>query len=193
MSQEDIQTYAAGDTWLIQGILENNFQILEQIYLEHLPAVSALVKNNNGTPEDARDVFQEAIVVVFKNASEPGFKLTTTLGGYLYSICRFIWLRQLKKKHRTEVTLENDDRYIADENVEAYLHESEKRQLFRQKLMDMGADCRQVLQLFFEGVPLAEIGNRLGYTEDYIKKKNKNCKDKLADMVKKDPRYQELK
>ena len=176
----------------VAGILENNFQVLEKIYAEHLPAVVSLVKSQKGTTEDARDVFQEAIVVIYKKASEPDFELTTAFGGYLFSVCRYIWWRQAKKKHRTEVALEHDERYTVEDNLETYLVESEKRKLFRQKLAEMGQECRQVLQLFFTGVPLKDIAREMGYTDDYIKKKSKNCKDKLAMLVKNDRRYQEL-
>ena len=177
----------------IKGILENDFQVLEKIYVEHLPTVVAMVKRNSGSMEDARDVFQEAIVVVFRKAALPDFELTTSFGGYLYSICRYIWLRQLKKKHRLEVTLEPGEVYIADGDMEALLLETEKRQLFQQKLAELGQECRKVLQLFFAGTPLKEIARQMNYTEDYIKKKNLKCKEKLVVSVRSDPRYQELK
>lgn len=177
---------------LIKGIHENDFQVLEKIYAEHLPPVVAMVKSLQGTAEDARDVFQEAIVVIYKKTSEPGFELTTAFGGYLYSVCRYIWWRQAKKKYRTEITLEDTERYIAEENTEAYLVESEKRKLFRQKLAELGPECRKVLQLYFSGTPLREIADQMKYTEDYVKKKNKSCKEKLAASVRSDRRYQEL-
>ena len=177
----------------IKGVLENDFQVLEKIYAIYLPEVILFVKRNHGNLDDARDTFQEAIVVIFKKASAPNFELTTTFGGYLYGICRYIWLRQLKKKFRTEVTLTGDERYTVVENVEEELVELEKRQLFRQKLAEMGEDCRHLLRLFFEGIPLKEIAQKMGYTDDYVKKKNMLCKQTLASLVRNDRRYQELK
>lgn len=177
----------------IKGVLENDFQVLEKIYSIYLPEVILFVKRNHGNLDDARDTFQEAIVVILKKASAPNFELTTTFGGYLYGICRYIWLRQLKKKFRTEVTLTGDERYTVVENVEEELVELEKRQLFRQKLAEMGEDCRHLLRLFFEGIPLKEIAQKMGYTDDYVKKKNMLCKQTLASLVRNDRRYQELK
>ena len=177
----------------IKGVLENDFQVLEKIYSIYLPEVILFVKRNHGNLDDARDTFQEAIVVIFKKASAPNFELTTTFGGYLYGICRYIWLRQLKKKFRTEVTLTGNEGYTVVENVEEELVELEKRQLFRQKLAEMGEDCRRLLGLFFEGIPLKEIAQKMGYTDDYVKKKNMLCKQTLASLVRNDRRYQELK
>lgn len=193
MEKRELPLTEPPDHQLLQGILDNNLQILDRIYARYLPDVLAMVKNNRGSTDDARDVFQEAIVVLFKKASEPGFALTTTFGGYLFGVSRFIWMRQLKKKYRTEVTLEEDMRHIDHKNIETLLVESEKRQLFQQKLAQLGADCREVLQLFFAGKSLKDIALKKGYTEDYVKKKNKTCKEKLAALVREDPRYRELK
>lgn len=180
------------DSQYIKGVLENDFQVLEEIYATFLPIVVSMVKNNKGNAEEARDIFQEAIVVIFRKASQPDFELTTTFGGYLFGICRFIWLRQLKKKSRTEVTLMEDQGYTIEENIENELIEIEKKQLFRQKLAEMGEDCRRLLLLFFEGNPLREIAQRMGYSDDYVKKKNALCKKTLATLVQKDRRYKEL-
>lgn len=193
MEKRELPRIESTERQLLQGILDNNLQILDRIYAEYLPGVAAMVKGNRGSAEDARDVFQEAVVVVFKKASEPGFALVSTLGGYLYSVSRFIWMRQLKKKYRQEVTLETDMGHIDNRNLEALLVENEKTLLFQQKLSQLGADCRTVLQLFFAGNALKDIGLKMGYTEDYVKKKNKTCKEKLAELVKNDPRYRELK
>lgn len=177
----------------ITGVLENDFQVLEKIYAIYLPEVIVFVKSNHGNLDDACDTFQEAIVVIFKKASAPGFQLTTTFGGYLYGVCRYIWLRQLKKKYRTEVTLTGHEGYAVIGNVEEELVEMEKKQLFKQKLSEMGEDCRRLLGLFFEGISLREIAREMGYSDDYVKKKNMLCKQTLATLVRDDPRYQELK
>lgn len=181
------------DSLLIRGILDNDFQVLERIYADYLPGIAAFVKSRRGTAEDARDVFQEAIVVVFKKASAPDFALNTAFGGYLYGVCRYIWWRQLKKKYQSEVTLDEQAGYVHAENMETLLLEAEKRKLFHEKLAALGAECREVLRLFFAGSALKEIGRQMGYTEDYVKKKNKTCKEKLAALVKNDPRYRELR
>ncbi len=176
----------------IAGILENNFQVLEKIYATYLPEITDWVKKNHGAAEDARDIFQEAIVVIFRKDAEPEFQLKSTFGGYLYGICRYLWLRQLKKKYRTEVTLTGDEGHTVIGNVEEELVEMEKRKLFREKLAGMGEDCRRLLSLFFEGISLKAIAQQMAYTDDYVKKKNMLCKKTLADLVRQDRRYQEL-
>jgi len=183
----------ATDDTILRGILDNDFGMLQQVYARYLPDIVALVRGQGGGYEDARDVFQDAILVIFKKATEPGFALTAPFGAYLFSVCRYIWWRQRKKKHRSAVTLDEVERFAVDENLEATFAENEKKKLFQEKLAEMGRECRQVLLDFFAGTPLKDIATRMGYTEDYIKKKNKTCKERLAALVRNDQRYQELR
>ncbi|MEQ1746558.1 MAG: sigma-70 family RNA polymerase sigma factor [Saprospiraceae bacterium] len=191
---EDAQTpFDSTESHYLKGILENDFRVLDDLYARYLPGIVALVRNQGGAYDDACDVFQEAILVVFKKASDPEFTLNTPFGGYLYSVCRYIWWRQRKKKHRSAVTLDEVERFAVDENLEATLVENEKKKLFQEKLAELGKECRQVLQAFFAGTALKAIAGQMGYTEDYIKKKNKTCKERLATLVRNDRRYQELR
>ena len=49
----------------VKGVLENDPHVLKKIYQDHLSGIIAMVKKNNGSVEDAKDVFQEAILIVY--------------------------------------------------------------------------------------------------------------------------------
>lgn len=176
----------------IQGILHNKTQILEEIYKRFFPPVYSMLRNNQASYDDARDVFQEALVVIFSHAARPGFQLTAPFQAYLMGIGRFIWLRQLKKNSRTEVTSSPEERYDIDADLELQVFELEKRNLYREKFEQLGPDCKQLLQRFFDREPLQSIATDMGFTADYVKKKNKVCKDKLIEAIQKDRRFNEI-
>jgi RNA polymerase sigma factor (sigma-70 family) len=180
------------DFHYIKGILTNDSAALETLYRKFLPPLYGMLRRNGGSFEDAKDVFQEAIVVVFHHAARPDFQLTAPFQSYLMGIGRFIWLRQLKKNARIEVTSEREDGYDVDADLEQQIFESEKRMLFREKFAHLGQDCQQLLQRFFDREALSVIANDLGYTADYVKKKNKVCKGKLMELIQKDARFAEL-
>jgi RNA polymerase sigma factor (sigma-70 family) len=180
------------DMYFIRGILNNEAPVLGEIYRKFLPVLFGMLRRNGGTFEDAKDVFQEALVVVFHHAARPGFQLTSPFQSYLLGIGRFIWLRQLKKNARVEVTFEMEEGFDIEEDLEQKIFESEKRNLFREKFERLGADCRQLLQRFFDREPLLHIAEDMGYTADYVKKKNKVCKGKLMEMIQNDPRFGEI-
>lgn len=176
----------------IQGILHNNTQVLEEIYKRFFPPVYSMLRNNHASYDDARDVFQDALVVIFNHAARPGFQLTAPFQAYLMGIGRYIWMRQLKKNSRTEVTSSPEERYDIDADLELQVFEMEKRNLYREKFQQLGPDCRQLLQRFFDREPLQSIAANMGFTSDYVKKKNKVCKDKLIDAIQKDGRFSEI-
>lgn len=176
----------------IRAILNNDSVLLEEIYRKFLPALFGMIRRNGGSFEDAKDVFQESLVVVFHHAARPGFQLTAPFQSYLVGIGRFIWLRQLKKNARIEVTSEREDGSDIDADLEQQIFASEKRMLFREKFGLLGQDCQQLLQRFFDREPLNHIAADMGYTADYVKKKNKVCKEKLMDLIQKDTRFEEI-
>ena len=176
----------------IRGILNNESGILEEIYRQFLPPFFSLLRKRGCSFDDARDVFQESLVVIFHHAAKPGFQLSAPFQAYLFGIGRFIWMRQQKKNARVEVTSEPETGYDVDADLEQKIFENEKRHLFKEKFMALAPDCRQLLQRFFNHEPLATIARDMGYTDDYVKKKNRICKENLMELIRKDRRYKEL-
>ena len=189
---EKIKIETKGQSYL-KGILENDFQVLGDIYKKYLPGITAMVTKNSGSPDEAKDVFQEAIIIIFKKIGEPDFQLNTSFYNYLYGVSRFVWLRQLKKNKRQGVTLDNEERYVSDEDIESCIIESEKKALFRHHFIQLGKECRNVLQQFFDRATMEEIANNMNYSVQYAKRKKYKCKEQLLKMIQKDSRFKELK
>ncbi len=183
---------AIDESIFLNGLRQNDYQILDEIYKTYLPKITAMVIQNKGTRDDARDVFQEGLVILFNKLNTPDFELTTGFAAYFYGTCRFIWLRQLKKKYRKEVTLEDDERLIAEASIEKDLIESEQRKFYKQKFAELTEECQSVLQSFFNGKPLKEIAQKMGYTTEYVKRKKYKCKERLAQLIKGDKRFSEF-
>jgi DNA-directed RNA polymerase specialized sigma24 family protein len=59
---------------LLKGLARNETKAVETIYRENYNMVQALIINNNGSADDAKDVFQEAMIVLYEKArSKPTF------------------------------------------------------------------------------------------------------------------------
>ena len=78
---------------LLTGVANNDRTAVEGIYSRHFGMVQSLIINNNGSAEDARDIFQEAMIVLYEKSKSPGFELQCQLKTYLYSVCRRLWAR----------------------------------------------------------------------------------------------------
>ena len=153
------------------------------------------VKKNSGSENDAQDLFQEAMVVLFEKTQSTDFQLTSSLKTYLYAICRNKWLMVLRsRKNRSTTLIDTEQMNIpSDESIQRDIDYQERNELMRLYFKKIGADCQQVLSLFMAGTSLREIANKMGFTEGYAKKRKFTCQKKLIELIISDPRYQELR
>jgi len=177
----------------LKGIKENDFSILNKIYNDFGPSIVNYIKKNSGTLEDAKDVLQEGLMVIYKKLNENNLELSSTFEAYLYGVCRFVWLNKLKKKSKKEVTNQGFDTLTIEQQLlEDKLIESRRRILFQKKFEELTEECKTVLQLSFNGNSGKEIAALTGYAEDYVKRKKYKCKEKLVRLIKADSEYSVL-
>lgn len=72
----------------------------------HLPKVERMVRNHGGTRADAKDLFQDALIILLGKAKDEAFVLTCSIGTYLYAICRNRWQEELRRRGRFTQELE---------------------------------------------------------------------------------------
>ena len=180
------------DQQLLEGRWRDDYDALKMIYRRFQPQVQAFVTKQGATEAESEDIFQDALVVLFKKKDQD-FTLTSGLGTYLVSVSRFIWLRKQKRKKReVGVTPAHTEGLTDSAELEDTLIRLEKRKLFQEKLSALGDSCQRVLRMFFARISLRDIAEKLNYTPDYIKKKNKTCKANLTKLIQEDYRYQDF-
>ena len=182
------------DQNIILGIQSQDRLTLNRLYTEFYPGISAFIQRNNGSETEARDIFQEAVIVIYRKAIAGTLTLTSPFSSYLITVCRNMWFNVLKKKSfTTEVTNETLSLSIDDSDIERTLHQREKDRLYREKYRLLAEDCRKVLQLFFDGTKMEKIKEIMGYKSiSYAKKRKFKCKEKLVSLIESDARYREL-
>ena len=179
---------------ILAGIRNNDSRVLEALYHDAYPPVARHVRAQGGSERDARDVFQEGILIVYRKLRTDELTLTTDFAGYLFGVCRLVWKGQLRKKRREPVTTAPEASYPSElPRYADRLLEQRKRRLFLRQLAKLGEECRAVLQAFFDGDSLRVIAARMGYTEQYAKRKKYRCKNQLVKLVQADPEYLHLK
>lgn len=180
------------DHHFITAIRSGDTEGLRRIYREFLPRVSGLITQNGGSYEDAKDVFQDALVVLYEKCRQSGFELSSTFSTLLYGVCRNLWGNRLQKKSRTEVTLTDDFKFMDETDLESEIIEEEKDRILWDAFRQIGEDCRRLLELFFEKKSMEEIAATLGFgSVGYAKKRKFQCKEHLLEKVRKDVRYAE--
>lgn len=181
------------DNKYIQGILSNDSKIVEEIYQKYSKAIIKLVVDNNGTLDDAKDVIQEGLIIIFKKARDKDFQLTSSFLTYFYAIARHVWWRMLKKKKDKEVSINENLGLIDESDIEAAFLKEEKHSFYLSKLKELGEQCRQLLEYHTQGKRIREIVQLMGFSsENYARKRKFKCKEKLIKIIEEDPKYKDF-
>lgn len=177
------------DSAIIEGICKQDDKILNWLYDNYLPSVKSYVLKNSGSSEDVSDVFQDSIIILYKQISENNLNLSTDLKGYFFGIARNVWSAQLRKKQKT-TELEID--IPEDEDLEA-INDPILERVVSRAFQKLKPDQQLVLSLYSDGHSYEEIAIRMSLkNETYARRKKYLCKEALLELVKEDPEYQEF-
>lgn len=163
---------------LLQALVSNDTAAIERIYREVFPVIHAFIIKNNGYTDDARDVFQEALIVLFEKAKHDSLELTCQLKTYIYSICRRIWLKKLQRDNRVFSISEMQKETIS---VEEDMEDHEKRNAdmtrMEKALSKIGQPCKGILESYYlNKMSMPEIADFFGYTNaDNAKTQKYKC------------------
>lgn len=156
------------DHQYIEALRRNDERIIREIYKQYSGQALRWVVTRGGSPDDARDIFQEALIAVFEKAQQPDFVLTCPLGALLHVIYSRKWIDRLRQKGREgEVRNEEERRYsleVADDALsiaeEALAEESRQAKLSRafEQLSEL---CRRLLTLLSNGIATREAAETL--------------------------------
>ena len=72
------------DREVVLGILNNSEDVLNRLYIGYFPMILQLILNNNGDEDDAKDVYQEAIIILYNKIKSGDFELSSKLKTYIY-------------------------------------------------------------------------------------------------------------
>jgi RNA polymerase sigma factor (sigma-70 family) len=170
---------------LLQGLAKDDAKAIETIYKNNFTMVQSFVLNNNGTYDDARDIFQEAMIVLYENAKSESFVLTCQIKTYVYSICRRLWLKRLQHISRFSTQVESLEETVP---VEEDIEEQERRNadfaIMERALGGLGEPCKGLLEAYYmHKKDMTDIAATFGYTNaDNAKNQKYKCLMRLKKL-----------
>lgn len=173
------------DREVILGILNNSEEVLNKLYKAYFATVLQLVLNNNGSEDDAKDVYQEAIIVLHDKVKQGGFELTSKLKTYIYSVSRRIWLKKLVKQSKKVGNITDYEEFL---EVEEDVEDFEQKEVYFDKmhaaLVNLGEPCKTIIQDFYlNNLSMVDICEKFGYTNtDNAKTQKYKCLQRLKKL-----------
>lgn len=164
---------------IFDRICKGDEKALEFLYQKYYRMMTKLVITNSGTEDEARDVYQDALIVFWQKATSGNLVLTSKMSTFIYSICQNLWRKELDRKKR----LSNEEK---DTSVTLDTESAEREKILAKCIDQLGETCKKVLMFYyFEEMSMQDIADKLGFANtDTAKTKKYKCKKKLDDLVK---------
>ncbi len=167
------------DSEVLAKITRGEEGALDYLYKKYYRMMTNLVMKNNGTEQEAKDIFQDALVVFWQKAISGNLVLTSKISTFIYSICLNLWRKELERKSRLIHEEKDGSDFLRHE-------QEEKIRIIHECINELGDTCRKLLSYhYFDGMSMTDIAEKLGYANtDTAKTKKYKCKEKLYRLVK---------
>lgn len=138
-----------------------------------------LVVSNNGSEEEAKDIYQDALIVFWQKAIGGNFTLTSKISTYLYSICLNLWRKELERKSKLSNEEKDEAEWMEDDK-------KERIKIINECINALGETCRKVLSYYyFDGMTMSDIAEKMNFANpDTAKTKKYKCKQRLDKLIK---------
>ncbi|WEK18009.1 MAG: sigma-70 family RNA polymerase sigma factor [Candidatus Pedobacter colombiensis] len=173
------------DREVVLGILNNSEEALNKLYTGYFPMILQFILNNNGDEDDAKDVYQEGIIVLYNKIKSGNFELSSKLKTYIYSVCRRIWLKKLSQQSKkTNDVTDFDDLISVEEDVEQHEEKDLQFEKMQSALLHLGEPCKTIIQDFYlNNLSMQNICEKFGYTNtDNAKTQKYKCLQRLKKL-----------
>ena len=147
--------------------------------------IQAFILNNNGSYDDARDIFQEAMITLYEKAKTESFVLTCQIKTYVYSICRRLWLKRLQQLGRYVAQSDLIEETVpVEEDLEIHEKRNADFAIMDRALNSLGEPCKSLLESYYLGKKgMNEIAAEFGYTNaDNAKNQKYKCLMRLKKL-----------
>ena len=162
---------------LLEGLAKNDRKAIESIYKDNYNMVQSLILNNNGSADDAKDVFQEAMVVLYEKVKSGTFELNCQIKTYVYSVSRRLWLKKLVQLNRFNLSDGQEETIAVEEDLEEHQRRDQEFGMMEKAMSSLGEPCKSLLEAFYlQKRNMHEIAASFGYTNaDNAKNQKYKC------------------
>lgn len=139
---------------MLSEVTHEREQAWKQVYKLYYPMVRDFVRRSKGNKEDGCDIFQEGLAILHNNIQEGTFREQSSIRTYLYSICRNLWIRQLRIREKQSLNV-NEMIEELKTDINSYLIDVEVVTLLMDEMKD---DCRRILtEYYFNSRSMEEL------------------------------------
>jgi RNA polymerase sigma factor (sigma-70 family) len=167
---------------LIAALKEGREDALLQLYRDNYTSVRNYITRNNGTYDDAEDVLQDAVIVVWEKVKLNQLELHVKLSTFVFAVVKNKWLKQLRKNGRIDYVEEHFKSPSVEVNEEQMV--DERVTLVKDMVEKLDDVCKKLLTYFYyHEMEMDKIAENMGFANANVAKSKKyQCFKKLQEQ-----------
>lgn len=180
------------DEQIIKGIVNSDQSVLKYLYHTQFGKIQKYILRRGGDPGIIKDIFQEALLIIFTKIRNEDLHLTCSFFTYFFAICKNLWFHELRLRRKITNEIIPSENLVEDpEPISEIVPELKK--LVEYHFSKLSEDCKKVLELHFSHRSLAEICEIMGYKDvKYAADRKYRCKQNLFKRITNDPKYKRI-
>jgi RNA polymerase sigma factor (sigma-70 family) len=155
----------------------------EKIY-KHFPSIKRLIITHGGSEEEAKDIFQESVIIFYEKVQQPDFELSSSIATFLYSISHRLWLKKIRdvKSHESDLSQCKNLPFESEFDIE----NQENTQVIDHLLEELGNPCKTLLKnYYYQKMSMKEIATAMDYSSENVAKNQKyKCIERAKKILK---------
>ncbi|GHE43184.1 RNA polymerase sigma factor [Sphingobacterium griseoflavum] len=172
------------DLEILRGMESGDNLAIHKLYTLYYPTIAKMVINNQGSREEAQDIFQETVMVLYDKVISGDFELSSKLQTFLYAISKRLWLKQLTRgesKYYKDQLDQLEDSLAAEDAIEEHMVTEANLLQMEGALLMLGEPCKTILHDYYiKSASMTDICEKFGYTNpDNAKNQKYKCLQRL--------------
>lgn len=167
----------------VERLKSDEERLLNALYTTNYKPLKLYVLRNSGSPDDAKDIYQEAFLAVWRNVQTDRFapRDEQEFAAYLIRVGKNKWIDELRKNKNKQLVSADKSDITSEEHTDetdTYIHTVKKQ------YKHLGARCRELLgRFYFSKQSLREIAAVFNWTEASAKNNKYRCLKQLREQV----------
>jgi DNA-directed RNA polymerase specialized sigma24 family protein len=155
-------------------------KLFTHLYKKAFPATARYINKKGGSFEEARDVFQDALVIYYEKLTGSSFVLNVDESSYILGIAKHLWAKSFRAGIRYTPLDHYNSEFIEYENEQPSIP------MLLHYLETAGQKCMDMLKAFYyDKLPVATIARLFGYSTVHSAAVQKyKCLEKVRETVK---------
>lgn len=176
---------------ILKDLKGENNNAFGQLYREHFGMVYRFVTNNNGSADDAEDVFQDTMLVLVEKLRQDNFQLTASIKTYIMAISKNLWLKRLRTSYRVIEFTELQENKLFEDITLAIEDEKSYWDKLQNYMHQITEHCKGLIHdMFFKEKTIEAIQKEYGYSTIH---NAQNQKHKCVEQIRKVKKSEEEK